>query len=373
MRSILSVLLVTLVFVVSPAAAQKRNITEKDLFAFNWIADPQISPDGSRVAFVRVTVNDKKDGYNTSIWTVSPATRETHQLTSGTRDSAPRWSPDGKYLVFVRITEKDGKPDVPQLFMLAMAGGDSFQFTSLTKGAGQPQWSPDGRMIAFVNNANPEDLAKQKETQKEGLPTPAPAAAQPAASPVASPADAKKSEDKRESDVRVITRAVYRANGTGYLDFARPGHVWVVAAPRNADEKVVPKQLTSGKFAEDNVTWARDSSQIYFTSDRNEESYYDLPSTTVYSVPVSGGAPTTLTTFDMDAAGFAVSPNGKQFAFIAQIGRPVKSYRQPDLWVMDIAPNAKPRNLTENFDYDVAAGLTGDSSAPRGGGGNLPL
>ena len=162
MRSILSVLLVTLVFVVSPAAAQKRDITEKDLFGFTWIADPQIAPDGSRVAFVRVTVNDKKDGYNTSIWTVSPATGETHQLTSGTRDSAPRWSPDGKYLVFVRTTEKDGKPDVPQLFMMAMAGGDSFQFTSLAKGAGQPQWSPDGRMIAFVNNANPEDLAKQK-------------------------------------------------------------------------------------------------------------------------------------------------------------------------------------------------------------------
>ena len=373
MRSVLSALLITFVFVVSPAAAQTRSITEKDLFGFNWIADPQISPDGLRVAFVRVTVNDKKDGYNTSIWTVSPATGETHQLSSGTRDSSPRWSPDGKSLVFVRTTEKDGKPDVPQLFMLAMAGGDSFQFTSLAKGAGQPQWSPDGKWIAFVNNANPEDLAKQKEMQKEGLPSPAPAAPQPAASPVASPADTKKSEEKRESDVRVITRAVYRANGAGYLDYAHPGHIWLTAAPRNADEKVTPRQLTSGRFAEDNVTWAKDSSRIYFTSDRNDESYYELPTTTVYSVAASGGEPTTLTTFDMDAGGFTVSPNGKQFAFIASIGRPVKSYRQPDVWVMDIAPNAKPRNLTENFDFDVAAGLTGDSNAPRGGGGNAPI
>jgi len=368
MRSILSVVLLTFVLVVSPAAAQKRNITEKDLFGFTWIGDPQISPDGSRVAFVRVTVNDKKDGYNTSIWTVSPASGETHQLTSGTRDSAPRWSPDGKFLVFVRITEKDGRPDVPQLFMLAMAGGDSFQFTSLAKGAGQPQWSPDGRMIAFVNNANPEDLAKQKE----GLPT-GPTAPQPAASPAASPAETKKSEEKRESDVRVITRAVYRANGPGYLDYARPGHVWVVAAPRNADEKVIPRQLTSGRHAEDNVIWGKDSATIYFTSDRNDEFYYELPTTTVYSVSASGGEPVRLTTFDMDAVGFAVSPNGKQFAFIAAIGRPVKSYRQPDLWVMDIAPDAKPRNLTETFDFDVAAGLTGDSSAPRGGSGNAPI
>ena len=145
MRSILSVVLITLVFVVSPASAQKRNITEKDLFNFVWVGDPQISPDGSRVAFVRVTVNEKKDGYDTSIWTVSTANGETHQLTTGTRDSSPRWSPDGKYLVFVRVTEKDGRPDAPQLFMLAMAGGDSFQFTSIARGAGQPQWSPDGK------------------------------------------------------------------------------------------------------------------------------------------------------------------------------------------------------------------------------------
>jgi dipeptidyl aminopeptidase/acylaminoacyl peptidase len=362
MRSILFVLLITFVFVVSPAAAQKRNITEKDLFSFNWIGDPQISPDGARVAYVRVTVNEKKDGYNTSIWTVSPTSGETHQLTSGPRDSSPRWSPDGKYLVFVRVTEKDGRPDNAQLFMLAMAGGDSFQFTTVARGAGQPQWSSDGKTIAFVNNANPEDLAKQKEMT-----------AIPGASPAVAPSESKKAEDKRESDVRVITKAVYRANGAGYLDPKHPQHLWVITAPRNADEKVTPRQLTTGRFAEDSITWANDGSQLYFTSDRMDESYYELPTTTVYSVSVSGGEPAKLTSFDMDAGGFTVSPNGKQFAFIASIGRPVTSYRQPDLWVMDIAPDAKPRNLTETFDYDVGAGLTGDNNAPRGGSGSPPV
>ena len=55
------------------AAAEKRNITEKDLFDFVWIGDPQVSPDGNRVAFVRVTVNDKKEGYDTSIWSIAVA------------------------------------------------------------------------------------------------------------------------------------------------------------------------------------------------------------------------------------------------------------------------------------------------------------
>src|SRR5580765_2986427 len=77
--------------------AQKRNITEKDLFDFVWIGDPQVSPDGSMVAYVKVWVNDKKDGYNTSIWGVSTAGGEMRQLTSGIHDTTPRWSPDGRY------------------------------------------------------------------------------------------------------------------------------------------------------------------------------------------------------------------------------------------------------------------------------------
>ena len=85
----------------SSAFAEKRNITEKDLFDFVWIGDPQVSPDGSRVAFVRVTVNEKKEGYNTSIWTVPlEGGEEPHQLTKGDHDSVPRWSPDGKFLLF---------------------------------------------------------------------------------------------------------------------------------------------------------------------------------------------------------------------------------------------------------------------------------
>src|SRR6478672_4762004 len=124
-------------FIAPANGADKRAITEKDLFDFVWVGDVQVSPDGNRAAFVRVTVNEKKEGYQTSIWMVPTAGNEApHRLTTGDRDSAPRWSPDGKYLVFSRSIEKDGKPEPPQLFMLSMAGGDAFAFTSLVKGAG---------------------------------------------------------------------------------------------------------------------------------------------------------------------------------------------------------------------------------------------
>src|SRR6516164_10541876 len=79
------------------AQAQKRSITEKDIFQFNWIGDPQISPDGKQVAFVKVTVDDKKTGYDTAIWSVAMSGEEQpRRMTDGKHDSSPRWSPDGK-------------------------------------------------------------------------------------------------------------------------------------------------------------------------------------------------------------------------------------------------------------------------------------
>jgi dipeptidyl aminopeptidase/acylaminoacyl peptidase len=40
---------------------------------------------------------------------------------------------------------------------------------------------------------------------------------------------------------------------------------------------------------------------------------------------------------------------------------------------LDVAPNAQPKNLTANFDFDLGSGVGGDNVAPRGGGGNPPV
>jgi dipeptidyl aminopeptidase/acylaminoacyl peptidase len=374
----------------SSSFAEKRNITENDLFDFVWIGDPQVSPDGTRVAFVRVTVNEKKEGYNTSIWSVPVAGgEEPHQLTKGEHDMAPRWSPDGKFLLFLRVTEKDGKPEPPQLSILPMAGGDSFSFTDLPKGAGNPVWAPDGKTIAFTSDTNAEDLAKQekkkrkeeelKKAVRESSPSPTPAtkgSSKPAATPKSEPdAAAKKaeSEAEHESDIRVITRAVYREDNEGYLDPKHPSHIWIVTAAHTADEKVTPRQLTSGRFDEDNIVWSKDASRIYFTSLRVDEPYYELPKTELYSISPNGGEATKLNMFDMGIGDMALSPDGNQVAFVAATNQPVNSYMQPDLWIVDLAPNAKPRNLTEKFDFDVGAGVFGDNSPPRGGGSNSPI
>jgi dipeptidyl aminopeptidase/acylaminoacyl peptidase len=343
------------------AFSQKRSITEKDLFKFTWIADPQLSPDGSQVAFVRVTVADKKDDYDTALWIVSTKGGDPRLLTAGPRDTSPQWSPDGQRLAFVRSVEKDGKRQPPQIYVLYMAGGEATQVTKLPKGASRPTWSPNGKMIAFNSTTTADDIAK--EQCKSG------GAKDASAGQNESAAKAQCAPPEHESDVHVISRAVYRANGTGYLDPLHPNHIWVISASGESEK---PKQLTSGPYAEQDIEWAPDGSRIYFTSNRTLEPYYELPRNIVYEVSPQSDEPKEVTHIDGAASRLSVSPDGKRLAFVGSVNQPVKSYTKPELWVADIGGGA-PNKLTGNFDADAGSGVGGDNSAPRGASGSKPV
>jgi dipeptidyl aminopeptidase/acylaminoacyl peptidase len=335
-----------------PRAAEKRTITEKDLFSFVWIADPQIAPDGSQIAFVRTTIDEKKDAYESAIWLVkTDGSEPPRPITSGVRDTTPRWSPDGRRLAFVRSVDKDGRAQPPQVHLMPMAGGEPFALTDLARGANNPEWAPDGKTIAFSSTTR--------------------------ASEVGSGAAKPSGEKARESDVRVVTDAVYRANGVagwGYVDRDRPAHIWTVSVPSGPGDRPTPKTITSGEFGAGNAKWSRDGARIFFVSDRRREAYYYPRDSDLYSVAKDGGEPVKAVSIDGNIGAYSFSPDGKQVAFVGTLaGNPERSYSQPDLWVADVAggsvdgAQSRPaRNLTASYDFDVNGGLGGDQRAPRG-------
>jgi dipeptidyl aminopeptidase/acylaminoacyl peptidase len=340
--------LVLFCFVFSIFAADRRPIAETDIFSFQWIANPRISPDGSRIVYTHVTVNQKHDNYETALWIIPSSGGPARQLTAGPHDSSPQWSPDGKLLAFVRGSEKDGKPQPGQIYLLAMDGGEARPLTDLPKGAAGPVWSPDGHTIAFSSSNIPKDFEKKKD-----------------------------GKDEEKSDVRVITRAVYRMNGAGYLEPDRPNHIWTVDAPQTPGEPQKAKQVTEGEFSESDIVWSRDGSQIYFTSRRVREQYYETPHTDLYVVKAGGGDITRVTGLDGPMGGMALSPDGTRMALTGAIDAGKdgveRSYSQPDLFITSLQPGSTPKNLTTNYDYDISGGVGGDQAPPRGNAPSKPF
>jgi dipeptidyl aminopeptidase/acylaminoacyl peptidase len=357
----------------SAVFAQKRNITEKDIFEFTWIGDTQLSPDGSRAAYVQTTVNAKRDGYDTAIYLLDTGQpmAAPRRLTNGPHDAQPRWSPDGTQLAFMRALEKDGKPQPAQLYVLSLGGGEPVQVSSLEKGVGSPQWAPNGTCIAVLSATPivPEPKTEKKDgTKAEESKT------------------AEHKAEERKSDVRIITKAVYRNNGMGYLDTKDASQLYLFSTAKIGAKPLTPWQVTAGRFSVSDFVWSPSSSDIYYTSEHTDEPYYDLPHNEIYVLGISADAAakdektpppmsTLVAKLTFAASDLTISPDGKKLAFHGEdqpLAKP-RSHQQPDMFVLDLDAKGAPRNLTANYDYEVGSGVGGDNTAPRGGGRSGPV
>jgi Tol biopolymer transport system component len=170
----------------TPALAQTpaSRLAIQDVFNLELATDPQISPDGKRIIYVRQFADIMADQRRSNLWILSFDGGDHRPLTTGNfSDSSPRWSPDGTQIAY--ISDRDGSP---QIYRRWMDSGETAKLTSLTSSPEGIAWSPDGKWISFTAHV-------AKELQRiEGMPKP--------------PEGAKWSEP-----ATVIDKLVYRFNG----------------------------------------------------------------------------------------------------------------------------------------------------------------
>jgi acylaminoacyl-peptidase len=144
--------LILMLLVAQGALAEKRAFTIEDYYAIKGVSDPQISPDGGKIAFV-ISENDMKAGKRHSeIFVMNADGSEKRQLTRHEKSSwHPRWSPNGEVLMFFSVRNEG-----TQIWLLPTSMGDPRQLTSLSTGVGDAEWSPDGKFIVFTSQVFPE-------------------------------------------------------------------------------------------------------------------------------------------------------------------------------------------------------------------------
>src|SRR5919108_1371980 len=291
----------------------RRAMTPQDITRIRFISDPQLSPDGRRVAFVVTTLSEDQDEYLSNIWVVDTAGGEPRRFTTGPkRDTAPHWSPDGSRLAFLSERVPQQKA---QLYVMPADGGEPARLTDFRNGVVHPVWSPDSTRLAFVSRVGgwqePEDEAERQKSKP----------------------------------ARVITSLKYKANGEGFTYDRRP-HIFVVSADGGE-----PRQLTDGDFVDNDPAWAPVGTHLAFISARHEDRDYDNASD-IWIISADRGEPRRLTDTAGPVSSPVFSPDGRAIAYLGQRYRN-ESGRNTRLFTMPVA-GGMPTCLTAELDRTCA-------------------
>jgi dipeptidyl aminopeptidase/acylaminoacyl peptidase len=247
-----------------------------DLQKIVSLHEPQISPDGKRIAMIVSTPDWKTDKNVQEIDLVDTSSGARRALTwKRTELSSPRWSADGTRLAFIANDEETKQA---QLFVMSMEGGDAIRLTEAKRGVDAFSWSPDGKQIAFITEDEPANEKAIKEHN----------------------------DAFQVTDNNFLVRAALT-----------PWHLWVVPSAGGA-----PKQLTQGTFslqtdqqdAAPVPEWSRDSQHIAFTQFPNP--YWGPSFQSVIAAVDAGGGTTRTLVSAGGSANFSYAPDSDTFAFV---------------------------------------------------------
>ncbi len=290
-----------------------------DVFQLEWAADPQVSPDGRQIVFVRSGYDIMKDRTRSDLWIMDADGGDLRALKVGTGDvtyGSPRWSPDGSKLVYV--SNQGGSS---QLWLRWMDTGQEAELTHLTDGSPRGiAWSPDGKWLAFarfVPKAEPPlvDMPKRPEGADWG------------------------------PEWRYVDRLHYRQDEVGWLPTGYT-HLFVLPV-----EGGTPRQITDGSFNDGSPEWSRDGRSLVFSSNRHPDWEYDPANSEIYEVSLNGGEPHALTDRQGPDSDPTVSPDGRLIAYLGYDDR-YQGYQVTRLYVMN-RDGSGSRVVTASFDRDI--------------------
>ena len=232
-----------------------------DVFNLEYASDPQISPDGYKIVYVRNFFDIMTDLARSNLWIINFDGGEHRPLTSGNQNySSPRWSPDGSKLLYV--SSSDGSS---QIYLRWMDTGQTAKLTNLTKSPSGLSWSADGKWIAFSM------MVKAEKKPFAEMP------AKPEGADWAKPA-------------RVIQKLRYRADGAGYLE---DGYTQLFTLPVDGG---TPRQITSGDFNHGGApSWTPDSKTLIFSANRHANWEFEPLNSEIYEVSLADGVIKALT------------------------------------------------------------------------------
>ena len=161
----LSLILLGLLVVSHPAAAQRRAITHEDVFTMTRTGEPRPSPDGKWVVFSLLEPSYDPARTVSDLWIVPTDGSAAPRRLTSTRggESAVAWSPDSKRIAFSARREGD---TVEQIYLLSLEGGDAQRVTTLATGGVNPRWRPDGKALLFESMLKAERQTPEKSTAR---------------------------------------------------------------------------------------------------------------------------------------------------------------------------------------------------------------
>jgi dipeptidyl aminopeptidase/acylaminoacyl peptidase len=282
-------------------------ISVDDLLALKVVSDPQISPDGSRIAYTVLQCNEEANTTSSAIWLIyskDGKAQTPRQLTGAGivkhHDFAPRWSPDGQFLAF--LSDRNGSI---QIHVLPLAGGETQQISNLSQNITEYSWRPDGKALLAHSAWKPIDDHNQPDTSTISV---------------------------------VYSRLDEQWDGLGYKQ-GRHQQLWLITLDGTAT------RLTSEPVDIIQSCWAPDGSEIAFCANRRPDPDLSV-SMALWVLTLSTGQMRCLTSEDGSAQMPSWSPDGQTIVYYYSIDQTETSNISP--WVVNAHDNSAPRPVTSS-------------------------